>query len=75
MNWAVGPVELMNSLTEHVKSRVVVCWEEGVALPVVVIVDVLTGYLSVYFSVYWQLLRTICMGNLATKLKRIRTQP
>ena len=36
------------------------------ALPVVVIVDVLNGYLSVYFGIYWQLLRTILLGNLAT---------
>ena len=41
------------------------------ALPVVVIVNVLTGYLLVYFGIYWQLLMTIFMGNLATKLKRI----
>ena len=50
-------------------------WIKGGALPVIVIVDMLTGYLSVYFSVYWKLLRTICMGNLATKLKRIGTRP
>ena len=51
--------------------RVVWIDRKGVALPVVVIVDVLTGYLSVYFYIYWQLLMNIFMVNLATKLKRI----
>ena len=41
-------------------------WIKGGALPVIVaIMDVLPGYLSVYFGIYWQLLRTIVMGNLA----------
>ena len=48
------------------------------ALPVVVIVDVLTGYISVYFGIYWQLRKAIFMGNLAInnhcfQLKRIAT--
>ena len=30
-------------------------WIRGVALSVIVIVDVLTGYLSVHFGIYWQL--------------------
>ena len=47
--------------------------DKGVVLPVIVVVDVLTGYLSVYFGIYWQLLKNIFMDNLATN-SRLPTQ-